>query len=64
MNILQDVRDHVQLVVDDAEQEASSLNGQLVNAQVLTNFEAVYAQVQGLGKMLLAVVDELEARTQ
>ncbi len=55
------VREHVELVIKDAEQDAHRLDRQPFNGRVMgENFGYAFAQIQGLGKMLLHVIDHLE----
>lgn len=55
------LRKHLDLVVYDAEQDAKALDGQPFSGRVVAeNFGYAYAQIQALGKMLLAVIDHLE----
>lgn len=59
MNIAS-IRKHVQLVLADAKLENLSLGAQILTNSERVNFRALYAQVQGLGKMMLEILDYLE----
>jgi hypothetical protein len=61
MSDLTSVREHLLLVIEDAERDALALDGQPFSGRTMAeNFGYAYAQIQALGKMLLAMVDALE----
>jgi len=58
---LESVREHLLLVIEDAGLDAHALDGQPFNGRTMAeNLGYAYAQIQALGKMLLAVIDEVE----
>ena len=59
MNI-QSIREHVQLVIDDAQESKKHISRAGMHVTVGDHLDYLYAEVQGLGKMMLEILNYLE----
>ncbi len=58
MNI-QSIREHVQLIIDDAKQSSTERTSAGMHISGADHLGYLYAQIQGLGKMMLEILDYL-----
>ncbi len=57
---IQAIREHVQLTIDDARESRRQIGRAGMHVTANDHFGYLYAEVQGLGKMMLELIDYLE----